>query len=40
MVMLGSVVDSEFGQLMKQPDETGGAVTQSIYAVVSDPDAI
>ena len=38
--MLGSVVESEFGQLMKQPDETGGAVTQSIYAVVSDPDAI
>jgi len=40
MVMLGAVVESEFGQLMKQPDETGGAVTQSIYAVVSDPDAI
>ena len=25
MVMLGSVVESEFGRLMKQPDEIGGA---------------
>ena len=24
MIMLGSVVDSEFGRLMKQPDEIGG----------------
>ncbi|MBV8127572.1 MAG: hypothetical protein JO114_07950 [Planctomycetaceae bacterium] len=40
MVMLGSIVESKFGRLMKQPDESGGAVTQSIYAVVSDPDAI
>lgn len=40
MIMLGSVVDSEFGRLMKQPDEIGGAETQSAYLVVSDADAI
>ncbi len=40
MVMLGSVVDSEFGRLMKQPDEIAGAGTQSIYVVVSDPDDV
>lgn len=40
MIMLGSVVESEFGRLMKQPDEIGGAETQSAYLVVSDADAI
>lgn len=40
MIMLGSVKDNEYGQLMKQPDEIGGASTQSIYVIVSDPDAI
>ena len=25
MIMLGSVLDTEFGRLMKQPDEIGGA---------------
>lgn len=40
MIMLGSVVESEFGRLMKQPDEIGGAETQSSYLVVSDADAI
>jgi uncharacterized glyoxalase superfamily protein PhnB len=40
MIMLGSVVDSEFGRLMKQPDEIGGAETQSAYLVVADADAI
>jgi uncharacterized glyoxalase superfamily protein PhnB len=40
MVMLGSVVDSEFGRLMKQPDEIGGAETQSSYLVVNDADAV
>ena len=39
MVMLGSVVDSEFGRLMKQPDEIGGAETQTAYVIVEDPDA-
>jgi uncharacterized glyoxalase superfamily protein PhnB len=37
--MLGSVVDSEFGRLMKQPDEIGGAETQSCYVIVKDADA-
>ena len=40
MVMLGSVVASEFGALMKQPDEIGGAETQSAYLVVDDADAV
>lgn len=40
MVMLGSVLDTEFGRLMKQPDEIGGAATQTIYVIVSDADAI
>lgn len=40
MIMLGSVVDSEFGRLMKQPDEIGGAETQSAYVVTADADAI
>ena len=40
MIMLGSVVDSEYGRLVKQPDEIDGAETQSPYVVVSDADAI
>lgn len=40
MIMLGLVVESDFGRLMKQPDEIGGAETQSAYLVVSDADAI
>jgi uncharacterized glyoxalase superfamily protein PhnB len=42
MIMLGSVLDNEteFGRLMKQPDEIGGAQTQSAYVVVTDADAI
>ena len=40
MVMLGSVLDTPFGALMKQPDEIGGAETQSSYLVVPDADAV
>ncbi len=42
MIMLGSVleVETEFGRLIKQPDEIGGFETQSVYLVVSDADAI
>jgi uncharacterized glyoxalase superfamily protein PhnB len=40
MIMLGSVVDSPFGRLMKQPDEIGGAETQSAYVIVDDADVI
>ena len=38
MVMLGSVKESEFDRFMKQPDEIGGAETQSAYVIVSDAD--
>jgi uncharacterized glyoxalase superfamily protein PhnB len=40
MIMLGSVVESEFGRMMKQPDEIGGAETQSAYLIVNDADAL
>lgn len=40
MIMLGSVLDTEFGKLMKQPDEIGGAETQSAYVIVSDADKV
>lgn len=42
MVMLGSVTHgvTEFGLLVKQPDEVGGISTQSIYLVVNDADAV
>jgi uncharacterized glyoxalase superfamily protein PhnB len=41
MIMLGSVLkkETEFGHLIKQPDEIGGFETQSAY-VVSDADEI
>ena len=39
LVMLGSVLENEFGSLMKQPDEVAGAQTQSTYIVVTDADA-
>lgn len=43
MIMLGSVRGegvSQFGRLMAQPDEIGGAETQSTYLITSDPDAL
>ena len=41
MIMIGSSgTHGEFGKLMKQPDEIGGAETQSPYVIVSDADAI
>jgi uncharacterized glyoxalase superfamily protein PhnB len=40
MIMLGSVKKSEFDQLLKQPDEIGGAETQTPYVIVSDADAL
>ena len=40
MIMLGSMVDTELGRMMKQPDEIGGFVTQSIHIVVPDPDSV
>jgi uncharacterized glyoxalase superfamily protein PhnB len=40
MIMLGSVLDTEFNRLMRQPDEIGGAETQSAYVIVSDADVL
>lgn len=42
MIMLGSQasVGAEFKALMKQPDEIGGAQTQTIYCVVTDADVV
>jgi uncharacterized glyoxalase superfamily protein PhnB len=40
MIMLGSVAESPYGRLTRQPDEIGGAETQSPYLVVSDADAV
>lgn len=42
MIMLGSVqkTETEFGRLIKQPDEINGAETQSSYIVVTDADAM
>ena len=40
MIMLGSVFDTEFGRLMKQPSEIGQFNTQSSYLVVNDADHV
>lgn len=40
MIMVGSIRDTEFGQYMKEPEEIGGAETQSVYMIVSDADAV
>lgn len=42
MIMVGSVLteETEYGQLIKQPEEIGGGVTQSIYVVVENADSV
>jgi uncharacterized glyoxalase superfamily protein PhnB len=42
MIMLASVLasETEFGRLITQPDEIGGATTQTTYVVVTDADAV
>lgn len=40
MIMLGSAFDTEYGRLLKQPSETGMAVTQAAYLVVNDADKV
>jgi uncharacterized glyoxalase superfamily protein PhnB len=40
MIMVGAIRDTAFGRLMKQPDEMGGAETQSAYLIVSDADKL
>lgn len=39
MILVRSIGGSELDQLMRQPDEIGGAETQSCYLVVEDADA-
>ena len=40
MIMLGSVRETDFGLLMKQPDEIAGAETQTVYLIVADADVL
>ena len=40
MIMLGSVKDDAFGQLMKHPDQLAGAETQSAYLIANDADVV
>ena len=40
MIMLGSVFDTEYGRLMRQPSEIGNFVTQSSYLVVNNADLV
>jgi len=40
MTMLGSVRDNEWGRFIRQPDEIGGAATQSVYLVVPDAEIL
>jgi uncharacterized glyoxalase superfamily protein PhnB len=40
MIMVASMMDTEFGRLMKHPDEIGGAETQCSYLVVDDADVV
>nr|WP_170827794.1 MULTISPECIES: VOC family protein [Pseudomonas] len=39
MLMLGSMVDSEYGRLMRSPEQAGGC-TQSLYLLVDDADVL
>jgi uncharacterized glyoxalase superfamily protein PhnB len=40
MIMLGSVTDTAYSRFRKQPDEIGGAETQSVSLIVGDADAV
>lgn len=41
MIMIGSIdAESEWGRFIKQPDQIGGAETQSAYVIVEDTDAV
>ncbi|MDH3292402.1 MAG: VOC family protein [Gemmatimonadota bacterium] len=39
MIMLGSARDDEYGRMIKQPSNIGGAETQAPYVIVDDVDA-
>jgi len=39
MIMTGTArQDSDYGKLMRQPDQVGGFSTQSVYLITTDPD--
>lgn len=40
LIMIGSVVENEYGKYIRQPDELGGIQTQTVYLIVNDADAI
>lgn len=40
MIMIGSMTESAYTRLMKQPDEIGGAETRIVNLIVSDADAV
>jgi len=42
MIMLGSTsnIDTAYAKVMTQPDDIGGAQTQTVYVVVDDADAV
>ncbi len=40
MIMLGSVKDSEYGRVIRQPDQIDGFVTQSVYVITTQPDEL
>ncbi|TWI63461.1 putative glyoxalase superfamily protein PhnB [Pseudoduganella lurida] len=40
MLMLGSLFDTDYGRLLKQPAELQGFVTQTAYLVVNDADQV
>jgi uncharacterized glyoxalase superfamily protein PhnB len=40
MIFVGSMNDTPFARMLKQPDEIGGAETRSLYLRVKDADAI
>lgn len=39
MIMIGSMTDTAYGLMFRQPDEIGGVGTQSPYIIVDDADA-
>ena len=40
MVMLSSIFDTEFGRMVRPPDELGNLNTQTCYLIVNDADAV
>jgi uncharacterized glyoxalase superfamily protein PhnB len=40
MIMLGSAKNSEYGRVIRQPDQCDGFVTQSVYVITTQPDEL